>query len=80
MCPADQDWFDYSHRGLGCYHVNTTAKNITQAKAYCESMGTHMVEVDSKDEQILLVDTILADTIGIQSSYLFWLGMDAEGR
>ena len=53
--------------------------NFTQAKAYCESMGTHMVEVDSRDEQVLLIDTVLADSIGTQAVYQAWLGMDAEG-
>ena len=42
-------------------------------------MGTHMVEVDSRDEQVLLIDTVLADSIGTQAVYQAWLGMDAEG-
>ena len=54
--------------------------NFTQAKSYCESLGTQMVEIDSASEQALVVDTVLAGEIGIQSAYSAWLGMDTDGK
>ena len=56
------------------YQLIDTSMSWTEAEEYCESLGGHLVTVNSSDEQQFIVDNLL--TIGTKNAYFIGMYRD----
>lgn len=58
------------------YQIFDTSMSWTDAEAYCESLGGHLVTITSEEEQKFIINNLL--TIGNKNTYFIGLSRDTD--
>merc|ERR1719341_2577810 len=69
--PCESPWTELS---TGCYMFHETKMSQNDAKKFCEQVNSHLVEINSEEENTAIRDEI--DRRGFKSRKIeFWLGI-----
>jgi len=74
---ADDSWH-FSFSTGSCFKVSTDKKTWTESKTFCENMGSHLVTVDSAEEDNILFQ-LLKDK-GLTNHHVWYGGNDIDNE